>query len=130
MQPELFAEGVHDALRAAVMAAGGPKRVGPALWPAKAPDAAARYLHDCLNASRSERLNPEEFVLVLRLAREAGDHRAKHWLDTELGYAPTPPVEPEDQVAEIARVIATAGDTLRRATEALERAQARARARR
>lgn len=122
-QPSLFVEDVFDALRSAVDAAGGRKRVGALLWPAKGPDAAGRYLADCLNPSRSERLNPEEFLHVLRLARDGGYHGAKHWIDVELGYAPTPPVEPDDQAAELARVISGAGDTLRRAVAALEKLQ-------
>lgn len=123
-QPALFVEDVTDALRAAIDAAGGRKRVGGALWPAKGAEAAGRYLADCLNPSRSERLNPDEVVHVLRLARDAGYHGAKHWLDEALGYAPTPPVDPEDQAAELARQIASAGDNLRRAVAALERLQA------
>lgn len=123
MQPQLFHETVYDALRSAVAAAGGAKKVGPVLFPSKSDDAAANLVRDCLNPARSERFDPEQVVHVFRLAREAGYHDAKHWLDTELGYAPTPPVDPDDQAAELARVIAAAGDQLRRATEALGRLQ-------
>lgn len=129
-QPALFVEDVTDALRSAIAAAGGPKKVGALLWPTKGPDAAARYLHDCLNPSRSERFNPDEFLHVLRLARECGYHGAKHWLDAELGYAPTPPVEPNDEAAELARTITSAAETMRRATEALDRLETRLRGRR
>lgn len=67
---------------------------------------------------------------MLQLAREAGHHAAKHWIDGECGYAPTPPVEPEDEAAELARTITSAAETVRRATEALDRLEARRRGRR
>lgn len=118
---ELFAESVDDAIRDAVRAAGGAKAVGAALFPSKSIEAAARYLLDCMNPARAEHLTPEQVVHVLRLARDAGYHGAKHWLDGATGYAPTPAIDVDDQRAELARMIATAGESLRRAVAALDR---------
>ena len=45
MQTEMpFFEGPEDALREAVRAIGGPKKVGPMLWPDKTPDAAFQFI--------------------------------------------------------------------------------------
>lgn len=130
MQDALFHESVYDALRAVVERAGGAKAVGRMLRPGKSPDEAGRWVLDCLNSSRHERFAPEDLLHVLRIGREVGYHGAKHWIDSETGYSPTPPLDPEDQQAELIRVIATASDELRRATEALERVQSRKGARR
>lgn len=124
-QAPLFLESIYDALRAAVDAVGGPKAAGVALFPSKSIEDARRLLLDCLNPARAERLDPEQTLHLLRIARDAGFHGAKHWIDDELGYAPTPPIEPDDQSAELARVIAAASDQLRRATDALDRIRRR-----
>lgn len=92
-------ESLDDALADLVKDLGGPKRVGPLLWPAKDPDAAARLLADCFNADRPARLSPEQAMFVMRLGRQAGKHKAIDWLLAELHYAPTRPVDPRDEVA-------------------------------
>jgi hypothetical protein len=124
-QTPLFIESVYDALTSAVKVAGGPKHVGSLLFPGKPVDDARSMLLNALDPSRREKLDPEQVIYILRLARDAGYHDAKHWLDLELGYAATPPVDANDQAAELARVIAGAGEQLRRATDALERLQGR-----
>lgn len=118
-------ETVWDALKAMVNAAGGPKVVGHKVYPAKSPDDARVALLNAINPDRPEKLDPEQMLLVLRLAREAGFHAGKHWIDDDCGYAASDPIEPDDQAAELARVIAGAGEQLRRATDALERLQGR-----
>ena len=78
--------------------------VGPKLWPEKTIDAAQRQLLDCLNEERPAKLSPEQVLLVLRLARAAGCHDGVDFLLNDLGYAPTKPVEPRDEVAELQRM--------------------------
>lgn len=95
----LFLEDVYDALRAAVQAIGKPKTVAARLWPHKPIDQAHKELLDALNRDNPRKLDPEETMAVLRMAREAGCHQAKHWIDAELGYAPSQPVEPQDELA-------------------------------
>lgn len=95
----MFFEDVYDALKHAVQASGGAKRVGKALFPEKTPDAAGRYLMDCLNASRAEKLCPEQFVALLRIAREAECHQAMDYVAGSSGYAKPDPVSPEDERA-------------------------------
>ena len=82
---------------------GGNKAVGPAIWPTKDPDVAARQLANCLNADRPERLRPDQLLYSLRLARDAGHHEGMAYLCADLGYAPTTPVDPPDVRAELQR---------------------------
>lgn len=102
-QPALFVESLNDALRDAVRACGGAKVVATKLWPEKTPDAAARLLADCLNEHRSERLTPDQLMLVARLARERGCHVVMQYMCAELAYAAPVPVEPETELAGLLR---------------------------
>jgi hypothetical protein len=65
------------------------------------PGAAAQWLRDCLNQDRAERLNPDQVFMLLRLARSASYHAAKHWMDAELGYEQGRPLKPEDEAASL-----------------------------
>ena len=119
----LLVESIYDALRAAVQACGGAKEVASRLWPAKPTLDARSLLLNCLNPERHEKLDPEQVVMILKLARERGFHQAKHWLDEETGYQASAPADPTDETERLAGVIADAAETLKRATAALERIQ-------
>lgn len=124
-QPPLFVESIYDALNAIVGALGGPKEVAGVLWPAKAVDDARKRLKDCLNPDRDEKLDPEQVVLLFRLAREAGFHVAKHWLDAETGYLASTPADPAEEQARLVAVIESAGVTMQRALETLDKMRER-----
>lgn len=96
-------ESINDALIEVVKALGGSKQVGAMLWPEKAPDAAQRALLDCLNPDRPARLSPEQMVLLMRKARQAGFHAAAEWLMGDLGYARPVPLEPAEEMAALQR---------------------------
>lgn len=96
-------ETLNDALIACVKAAGGSKKVGPILWPEKGEEAAQRLLLDCLNLDRPQHLTPEQMVLLFRLARDKGHHAGIGFVLEQLGYAPTSPIEPKDEAAELQR---------------------------
>lgn len=100
---ESMSESINEALIACVKACGGSKQVAPLLWPEKTPDAAQRCLLDCLNEDRPNRLSPEQVLLVLRLARKRGHHGGVDFILADLGYAPTTPIEPRDEAAELQR---------------------------
>lgn len=124
MQTEMpFFEGPEDALREAVRGLGGPKRVGPMLWPDKTPDAAARLLQDCLNVSREEKLALSQVMLVLRAARDAGVHAPFQYIAGELGYD-AKPITREEETDRLASVIEHSTATLASALAHLERLQA------
>jgi hypothetical protein len=89
----------NDALDGVVHAVGGYKAVGVMLRPEleSKPEGAAQWLRDCLNAEKRERLNPDQVFMLLRLARQANYHAAKHWLDAELQYEQSKPINPTDE---------------------------------
>lgn len=120
-QQQLFYEDVFDVGRAAVQAAGGAKVVAGKLWPHMPVAEAQRKLLDCLNRDRPEKLCIEEFLAVLRLAKEAGFHQAKHWVDNDLGYQPTPPQDPKIERDRLADELARAADTFKNLQRAVER---------
>lgn len=94
---------LEDALRAAVSHLGGFKHIGPVLRPELPIDTAANWLRDCLNPDRREKLSPQQVLLVLKLARQAGHHAAAAFLMAECGYAEPVPVEPIDVAAKLQR---------------------------
>lgn len=98
MQLEIgeFHETVNDALSAAVAALGGFKKVGPMLRPELPIDQAAGWLRDCLNPARREKLSPEQFLMVLRLARKSSYHGVMNFVAFDTGYKATP-VDADDQ---------------------------------
>ncbi len=123
MQNELpFFEGPEDALRAAVQALGGAKKVGVMLWPDKGVDAASRLLLDCLNQSRAEKLELTQIMRVFALAKEAGCHAPYQWFSAELGYD-VKPITRAEEVDRLTNVIEQSGRTLAMALSALERIQ-------
>jgi hypothetical protein len=124
MQNEMpFFEGPEDALREAVRAMGGPKKVGPMLWPDKQIDAAARLLSDCLNTGREEKLHLSQALLILRSARDAGYHAAFMWVASEIGYD-AKPISPAEEIDRVTSVVEQTTATLTNALAALERLQA------
>lgn len=111
-------ESLNDALIACVKAAGGSANVGPKLWPEKTRDAAQRLLLDCLNDDRPAKLCPEQVMLILRLARAKGCHIGVGFILDELGSAPTTPVEPKDEMAELQRLFIEASERMSESTAA------------
>lgn len=80
---------------------GGAKVVAASMRPDLSPDAAARWLKDCLNDSRREHLHPGHVMWLLRAGRAAGLHGAIAYLCREVGYSDPAPVEPEDERANL-----------------------------
>jgi hypothetical protein len=116
-------EGLNQALIDCVKAAGGSSIVGKKLYPEKSPEAAQRCLLDCLNEDRPAKLSPEQVLLVLRLARAKGHHGGIAFILADLGYAPTTPIEPKDEAAELQRQAAELLQAAERITARLERLQ-------
>jgi hypothetical protein len=123
MQADLpFFECPMDAVRSAVQALGGAKQVGSRLWPEKSPDGAGRLLLDCLNASRSEKLELAQVMRVLAWAREAGCHGPMQWICGEVGYEARP-VTKAEEVDRLVTVIEETSRTMASALATLERLQ-------
>ena len=117
----LFMEDIYDALRAAIQASGGPKSVAGRLWPHKPIDQAKKELLDALNRDNPRKLDNEEFLAVLKMAKEAGFHQAKHWIDGELGYDPTPMADPHVQRDRLAEELGRALDVIEGVSRAAQR---------
>lgn len=123
MQSDLpFYESPEDALKAAVQELGGAKQVGAALWPDKTPDAARTRLLDCLNPSRTERLDVTELMFVFRMARDKGCHGPFAWLAGEVGYDARP-VTKAEEVDRLTTVVEQSTKTLASALATLEKLQ-------
>lgn len=120
-QQQLFYEDVFDVVKAAVQHAGGAKVVAPKLWPTKPVLQAQKELLDCLNRESPRKLCIEELMTVLKLAKEAGFHQAKHWIDEALGYESTPPKNPKVERDRLAEEMARAADNFKNLQRAFER---------
>ncbi len=114
----------NAALIGCVKACGGSKQVAPLLWPEKTPEAAQRCLLDCLNEDRPNRLSPEQVLLVLRMARQRGYHGGVEFMLADLGYAPTTPIEPRDEVAELQRQFVAATESMQAMVERMAQLRA------
>lgn len=121
MQTALFHESLSDALREVVLALGGTKKVGAQMRPEKTIDDAARWLADCLNQDRREKLDPDQVLWILREGRKIGCHAAMHYLCAEAGYSPAAPIEPQDELAELQRNFIESTKTLSRMAARIER---------
>jgi hypothetical protein len=121
-------EGLNQALIECVKAAGGSANVGRKLFPEKSPESAQRALLDCLNEERPAKLSPEQVLLILRLARAKGFHDGIGFILSDLGYAPTTPIEPKDEAAELGRQASELLAAAERITERLQRLQPQLRA--
>ena len=100
-QPQLWTEDINDALRDVVRALGGPKSAGSKLRPEIPADDAGKWLKDCLNPERRERLTPEQVLWLIREGRKVGCHSAINFIADDAGYSRPSPVEPQDQLAEL-----------------------------
>ena len=116
-------EGLNQALIECVKAAGGSSNVGRKLFPEKSPESAQRALLDCLNEERPAKLSPEQVLLILRLARAKGFHGGVNFILSDLGYAPTAPIEPKDEAAELGRQASELLAAAERITERLQKLQ-------
>lgn len=116
----MLPETLNDALVEAVKACGGSKVVGVALWPAKGLEAAQRHLLACLNPDRSEKLSPDEALLIERLARERGCHVVAQFRAVALSYSEPVPIEPQDAADELRRQLLELGRQLQAGLSRLE----------
>lgn len=119
----LFVEDVHDAVKGAVAALGGAKKAAEMMWPNQ--PGKDKALLDCLNPNNDRKLGLDEIMALLKFARQAGYHQAKHWIDEELGYEPTPPKDPHverDRLADaLERAASSFTELTRQAKQLLER---------
>lgn len=119
--PALFHDSLVSALAEVVAVLGGAKVVGVQLRPEKSPDAAGRWVADCLNTNREHRFDPDQVLWLLKEGRAAGCHAAMNYLAREAGYGDPIPVEPEDERARAQRDFEAAVKALGTVTDRLAR---------
>jgi len=113
------------ALHQCIVACGGYKQVGAAIWPNKGLLVAQRSLLNCLNEDRAERLSPDQVMQVLRMARNRGVHVGIAVLCEELSYAPPQPITPQDEAAELHRQFLEAARQMAALAARLEKLQSK-----
>ena len=89
-QTELWHDNVYEALKAAVAACGGPKKVGGLLFPAKDETTATTRVRSGVNPEHAQELSPPEVILIAARAKEKGDHSYMLHLGQVLGYEVSP----------------------------------------
>lgn len=123
--PECF-DSIEDALKAAVMALGGYKKVGPLMRGADfdSTEKAADWLRKCLSDDRRERLTPAQVQFILREARKIGYHSAFYYFAGDAGYK-AEPIDAEQQIRTLQEQIADGVAALNRHMATLNRMQER-----
>lgn len=96
-QMDLIHEDIYSALRTVVECLGGAKKVGNLLWPTKDVIDAERWLLDCLNPKRKQKLDMPEFMTLWRMSRDAGIHILAGFVAQEFGYRMEPITKEERQ---------------------------------
>lgn len=114
----------NNALIECVKAAGGSKKVGPLLWPEKTIDQAQRLLLACMNEERAEKLSPDQALLVMRLAKDAGCHSGIEFMCRVLSYSKPTPIEPVDEFAKLQKDFIEASKYMASIASKLEQLQA------
>lgn len=102
-QIPMFVDDLNEAIRATVNALGGMKAVGVELKPEKSAVDAGKWLADCLNHAKRDRLDPDQLAYIRRKARATGCHILAAFEAQDAGYAPPQPIAPEDEAAQLQR---------------------------
>lgn len=113
-------ESFNDALQHAVTALGSYKKVGPVLRPELPIEQAAQWLRDCLAPGRREKLSPDQVLLLVRMARQAGIHAPMEYMALNTGYK-AQPVDADAQRQALQETIAAGVEHLTRQMAALQR---------
>lgn len=119
-QIPLVIDTLNDAIRDTCRVL-GPKKIGKELWPSKGEEAAARYLNDCLNPDREQKLSGEEILHIARRGREAGCYLITAFICAETGFQPPVAIEPDDEKAELQRRYIAAVEEGKRLAARMER---------
>jgi hypothetical protein len=121
MQTEMpFYDCPEDALKAAVQALGGAKRVGSILWHDKDVDTAGRMVLDRLNPGRAEKFELSQVMCIFSLAKEKDCHAPYEWFSMQIGYKANP-ICPKVEEERLVTVIESAAATMDTAMKTLER---------
>ena len=123
-QLDLIHESVNDALRSAISALGGVKKVACQLRPSWEADRAQKWLSNALDDGRPEKPEVQDVIWILREAKRIGFHAAMEYVARECEYE-AKPVEPETELARLQREYINAVKTLSNITPKIEEARLR-----
>lgn len=112
---------IEDSLKAIIRALNGAKAVGHKLRPDLDPDAAGRWLLDCVNPDQAEKLSLGQLLLILRWGHDVGAHDGMDFIARDAGYTEPTPITPEDEQEELMREFIAAVKLQSANTEKLER---------
>ena len=99
----MFSCTLEDALKGAIAALGGAKKVGAIFKPDIESVDAANWLNNCLNPHKRDKLGPSQIMFILREARKIGHHGAINFICEDTGYTAPTPIEPETEEAALMR---------------------------
>lgn len=119
-QGKLFYESLTDALRDDVRACGGNKVVAGKLRPELPVDHATRWLLDCLNPDRREKLDGDQLVLIMRWAREFGSYATAQYLMQQSGFERPRPLNLQQERQSLQERFIDAMKTAERISKRLE----------
>ena len=102
-QIPMFVDDMNEAIRATINALGGMKAVGVELKPERSAVDAGKWLADCLNSAKRDRLDPDQLAYIRRKARAVGCHILAAFEAHDAGYAQPQPIAPEDEAAQLQR---------------------------
>lgn len=105
---------IEDVLDSLVEKLGGKQKVGHRLRPDKDPIEAGRWLANCLNKGKRDKLDVIDVIRLLRAGQMHGCHEAKHYLDYITGYQPSAPRSIEEEKEDLMRKIAANQDVLQK----------------
>lgn len=120
MQMSLIHESITDAIREAVQAIGGNKKLGALMFPDLPVDQAAGRIRDCLNPDRRELFSPDQVLMIARLAKSSGNNTIMGYLAAELGYLKPVSIDPEDEIARLQREFVDATRSLHHMASRIE----------
>jgi hypothetical protein len=118
--PPLIVESLNEAIKFTARTVGF-KEIAKELWPAKGPEEAARYLNDCLNPDRAQKLSGEEILHIARRGREVGCYLITSFVCSDTGFAPPVPVDAQAQKAELQRQFIEGAARLERLAQRITR---------
>lgn len=123
MQNELFHDDIYQAVDSVIAALGGYKKVAGWLFPNKPINTAYAHLKNCLRDDKSEKLDPQELVLILARGREIGAHDAMYFLADAANYERPAPSSPKDEMAKLQKEYIEAAKTMQQIAQRIERVQ-------
>ena len=105
---------IEDALDSLIEQLGGKQKVGHRLRPDKDPIEAGRWLANCLNKAKRDKLDVIDVIRLLRAGQMHGYHEAKYYLDYITGYQPSAPRSIAEEKEDLMRKITANQDVLQK----------------